>query len=372
MLLRILSSFESRLKRSVQSVILLALLQPFRKQNAMPELYLPVVTDDGSLSCLDGKTGELCHNRAGAYTEAVHNYVQPSGLIERLKIQSSIRILDACYGLGYNSWALINELLRSDINSQSARETTDSDYTVSIVAIERYPEMLGFLPRVLEHPSFDTLKNKIPPSEHNAYYRTLECLSNTKVEADQVIQMSTSVVDGWRFEFEIWPSDLRARVPRLQGDFDAVFHDAFSPQKMPELWTADLFQQYYRLLENRRGVLLTYSAAAAIRGGLLEAGFQLFKTPGLGAKTGGTMGVIPVLREDGEAVRIPCPASNLEAWEQGYLATRAGLPYRDPGLQTTREAILSMRANEQAASSRPSGSTALKKKPRNNPAQTTG
>lgn len=323
----------------------------------MNELYLPVITEDGSVSCLDGRTGELCHNRAGAYTEAVHNYVEPSGLAQTLEKQGRIRILDACYGLGYNSWALINELLKMEPPTLSEGQDSNSKFTVSIVAIERYPEMLGFLPQVLAHSNFDNLKNKIPPSEHNAYYRTLECLSNTKVGVDEVLKSTIDIVADWRLEFEIWPSDLRITVPKIQGDFDAVFHDAFSPQKMPELWTADLFREYYRLLNQKQGKLLTYSAAAAVRSGLQEVGFEVWKTPGLGAKDGGTMGIL--VSDDISTSKIP-----LEPWEQEYLSTRAGIPYRDSGLCLTREEILANRAQEQANSNRPSGSSALKKKPR--------
>lgn len=334
----------------------------------MPEQYLPVVTDDGSLSCLDDKTGELCHNKAGAYTEAVHNYVRPSGLLNRLQTQGSIRVLDACYGLGYNSWALINELLRLSAGNSANGENGFHEYTVSIVAIERYPEMLSFLPRVLEHASFDALKDKISPSEHNTYYRTLECLSNTKVRLNEVIKTSLVVVDGWRFEFEIWPSDIRARVPQLEGSFDAIFHDAFSPQKMPELWTTDLFKEYYRLLCRQQGVLLTYSAAAAVRGGLQEGGFHIFKTPGLGAKTGGTLATISPHQPASEQLAENSMQVAMEDWEVAYLATRAGIPYRDPTLNADREVILAMRQQEQLESNRPSGSSALKHKPRRKPA----
>jgi hypothetical protein len=40
-----------------------------------------VPTEDGSLSIRDAATGELHHNRAGAYEEALVNYVQPSGVL---------------------------------------------------------------------------------------------------------------------------------------------------------------------------------------------------------------------------------------------------------------------------------------------------
>lgn len=315
-----------------------------------------VPTADGSISCLDSETGQLCHNSAGAYTEAVKNYVLPSGLAEKVLNTGHIRVLDACYGMGYNSWALVNELVQLPIPDGY---TGKKPFTISIVAIEKHPEILSFLPQVLAHPTFDALKKKIDPFEHNTYYRTLLCDLNTKAGSLGRQQSSTLIVGGWHIEFSLWVDDLRTRVPQLSGAFDAIFHDPFSPQKMPELWTQDLFERYRELLYIKEGVLLTYSTAAAVRGGLQEAGFTVLKTPGLGKKAGGTLaisttnGLAPL-----SADTIP-----LEDWEREYLRSRAGIPYRDSGLSQSRPEILAAREQEQIASNRPPGSQALKKKP---------
>jgi hypothetical protein len=47
-----------------------------------------------------------------------------------------------------------------------------------------------------------------------------------------------------------------------------------------------------------------------------------------------------------------------------YLQSRAGLPYRDAGLQHDRLQIINQRKIEQEESTRPSGANALKQKPR--------
>lgn len=314
-----------------------------------------VPTADGSISCLDSETGQLCHNSAGAYTEAVQNYVLPSGLAEKVLNTGHIRVLDACYGMGYNSWALVNELIQQPVPDVY---TGKKPLTISIVAIEKHPEILSFLPQVLAHPTFDALKIKMTPSEHNTYYRTLECFLNTKPGASEGQNASTFVAGDWRIELTLWVDDLRYRVPLLTDDFDAIFHDPFSPQKMPELWTQDLFKRYRELLYIKKGVLLTYSTAAAVRGGLREAGFTVLKTPGLGKKAGGTLALSIATSPEAQ----PKHTIPLESWELEYLQSRAGIPYRDSGLSQSRAEILHRREQEQAASDRPSGSQALKKK----------
>lgn len=317
-------------------------------------------TADGSISCIDSETGQLCHNSAGAYTEAVQNYVFPSGLRDKIRQTGHIRVLDACYGMGYNSWALINEILRDEELNRMAEE---KPLTISIVAIEKHPEIMAFLPQVLEHPSFDALKKKIPQFEHNTYYRTLIDFENHQPEKAEHRTFFTEVADKWRLEFHLWIDDLRTRVVELEQDFDAIFHDPFSPQKMPELWTTDLFAVYHKLLSERSGILLTYSTAAAIRGGLQEAGFTVLKTQGLGKKAGGTLACsVTTNIALYESSTIP-----LESWEEGYLLSKAGIPYRDTHLKQSRETILSRREVEQQTSIKPSGSQALKQKPRYRP-----
>jgi len=322
--------------------------------------YHLVTTEDGSLSYLDPVSGELSHNRAGAYSESVQLYVQPSGLLDFAIRQGNIRVLDACYGMGYNSWALVNELLRLESEPQfmavMSKRQSDEPVRVSLVCIEKSVEVVQFLPRILAQPTFDLLKNKTDPLEHNAYYQTLRCLSDTKKGLDKPHRFTMNVEPFWSFEWELWIDDLRDRVHALEGEFDAIFHDAYSPQKMPELWTQDLFARYYQLLKPCNGRMLTYSAAAAVRGGLIEAGFQIAKTPGLGSKGGGTFAMASL--PDGFA-----GLEALEVWEQEYLHSKAGIPYRDAGLCRSRQEILDLRQREQAGTNRPSGASALKKRP---------
>lgn len=328
-----------------------------------------VSTADGSVSCLDTETNQLCHNRAGAYTESVQIYVNPSRLAEKVRNTSEIRVLDACYGLGYNTWALINELIQQPIETLNPAILP---LRVSIVAIEKHSEIMAFLPDVLGHPTLEPLKKIIEASEHNTYYRTLIDPSPSEDELTAPRRVRLSVGSVWEIDLALWIDDLRHRIPQLQEPFDAIFHDPFSPQKMPELWTADLFRHYLRLLAQRQGRLLTYSTAAAVRGGLLEAGFQIAKTPGVGSKSGATL-AIPSLDINSQIISAAHPSAFvnenldetelLQLWEEEYLISKAGVPYRDIHLKQSRETILANRALEQAQSSRISGAEALKKKP---------
>src|SRR6185437_5106269 len=91
-------------------------------------------------------------NSAGAYTEALRNYYEPSNAAALIQRGGRLQILDACYGLGYNSLVLLTELIRADVGG-----------TIDITAIERDPEILKYAPQVLSHDYFTPLRQSLPP-----------------------------------------------------------------------------------------------------------------------------------------------------------------------------------------------------------------
>lgn len=279
----------------------------------MPDLAARLIeTEDGSLTLRDPGTGELFHNRAGALTEAVENYCKPSGAIELLKENGRLTVCDACFGLGYNTWALLTSLACEP----------DLSGAVKVIGLEISEEPLAFLPRVLQDPRLTPVQNIFtsPPAFGRLTGRLTGSVS---------------------LDFFLIRSDLRAALPAMTTDLDVVFHDPFSPRWVPELWTVDLFQHYYRLLEHLKGRLLTYSAAAAVRGGLLEAGFEVWRTPAVGGKSGGTLASVP-----GPGILPPCTIP-LSDWERDKLLSGSGIPYRAPSLRESRGQVLQRREAEQ-------------------------
>ncbi len=61
--------------------------------------------------------------------------------------------------------------------------------------------------------------------------------------------------------------------------FHLVFFDAFAPEAQPELWTEDIFNKMYNLLESG-GVLTTYCSKSYVQKNLRAAGFIVEKHPG--------------------------------------------------------------------------------------------
>ena len=61
--------------------------------------------------------------------------------------------------------------------------------------------------------------------------------------------------------------------------FNTIYFDAFAPEKQPEMWSQELFNRLYVLLD-KDGILTTYCAKGVVRRMLQTAGFTVERLPG--------------------------------------------------------------------------------------------
>ena len=290
-----------------------------------------VATADGSLSLKEPSVKELYHNLHGAYAEAFEDYARPSffvldrrGFAQDLAREGGrLAVIDACFGLGYNSLVLLDYLLEQERYKQLGLKelqicAIDTDHDLACDAV----------PRVLAQPCFQALSSDI------------DCSIFTSLEPRSMqlgdLKLSTLFLN----------QDLRLALKQLEPTYDLVFHDPFSPRKVTELWTIEVFSQYKRLL-SAWGMLFTYSAAPAVRGTLRSLGFNVYKTTAVGGKKGGTMAANKTIDKD------LMQASNgliyeLSEEEEARLSTSSALPYRDPDGTFSGEEIRNNRLLEQA------------------------
>jgi tRNA U34 5-methylaminomethyl-2-thiouridine-forming methyltransferase MnmC len=273
-----------------------------------------VPTGDGSLSRFNDEAGELYHNKIGAYTEALKHYFEPSAAVEVLQKNGELGLLDVCFGLGYNSFVLLDQIVKAQLPPGK----------VKVVAIELDPEIISFLPQILDQEILADLRG---------------CMENTIKDFGSYAFKTPTGVD---IQIQLLQGDVRKVVPLLDQPVDLIFHDPFSTLKMPELWSVDLFRHYARLTIERRGKVMTYSTARSVRTGFFQAGFEIWDTAPLGGKRGGTVAAQPDALM-GESV------TRLAAAEVAKLSARTAIPYRDKDLCQTREHIFETRIIEQAS-----------------------
>ena len=285
----------------------------------------PVVqTADGSITCFDDETGEHYHNKAGAFTEAKLNYVEPSGVLDIFRSTRKLSVLDLPFGLGYNTLVMLQQIL--DLEGEQSEPGE-----IDVVGIESDAEILSVVEQVLKDHRFDALRTTLTAQNE----QVMDALLNLKPARFKLRNISVLI--------DVRHGDMRKILPQLKDSnyrFDAVWHDPFSPNKMPELWTTDIFK-IYRAMMPEHGRVCTYSVSVTTRGGLLEAGFNIFGSTPVGDKSGGTVATV------GRFEAAPDGLTQLSESESARLASKSGVPFRDPTFDGSRSDIRRCRELEQ-------------------------
>jgi tRNA U34 5-methylaminomethyl-2-thiouridine-forming methyltransferase MnmC len=200
------------------------------------------LTEDGSHTIYVDRLNEAYHSTHGALQESMHVFIK-NGL--QTFSLPALRILEIGFGTG------LNALLTMHFARQSGQD-------IYYHAVEKYPLNSSEYARL----NFEQLIDGISPG-----------LLNQLHEAEWGKAVSLS--DRMTLFKEL--ADFRTMHP--PGDFDLVYFDAFSPDKQPELWSAEVFS----IIQNstRTGaVLVTYSSKGMVRRTLNSSGFRVDKVPG--------------------------------------------------------------------------------------------
>jgi tRNA U34 5-methylaminomethyl-2-thiouridine-forming methyltransferase MnmC len=284
-------------------------------------IWVPRQTGDGSFTFFSETFGEAFHSDKGAKSEAFEKFSQVTELAT-LAQMGRVRILDVCYGLGYNSAAALETIWQVNPDCEIELYALELDSTVPIAATT--PELLEtWTPEVGE-----VLIDLAQSSQCDRRGLRAKLLIG---DARQTVQ--TVIASGFQA--------------------DAIFFDPFSPRKCPQLWTVEFFQLVTNCLAPS-GKLATYSRSAAVRSALLEVGLSIGSIPleatpfsnqwSMGTVAARTMGL-----------QLPLPELSPMEWD--HLTTKAGIPFRDPSLLGTQAEILAQHEVEQNTSGRRSTSS---------------
>lgn len=206
-------------------------------------------TDDGSATLFVPELNEHYHSTKGARTESQHIFID-MGL--KASTATSPRVLEIGFGTGLNAWLTLKEA------ESSCRE-------VHYTGLELYPlawemvEQLGYIPSSEQQHAAELFKQL-----HTAPW-------------EKEIQLTP--------HFTLLKQETDANLLKAETDinklssFDVIYFDAFAPEKQPEMWSQELFNRLYVLL-NKDGILTTYCAKGIIRRMLQAAGFTVERLPG--------------------------------------------------------------------------------------------
>jgi tRNA U34 5-methylaminomethyl-2-thiouridine-forming methyltransferase MnmC len=269
----------------------------------MSQQFDPYITNDGSYTFFSEEFGQTFHSRYGAKEESIFKYAIPTLLAQKAN-RGHLRLLDICYGLGYNSAAALSTIWRSNPNCTVEIIALELDRTVPISAIE--------------HNLLADWEDPIP-----------QLLAQLGREGSISIDRLTA---------QLIYGDARQTIQQvIDGKFtaDAIFLDSFSPLACPQLWTVEFIDRVARCCA-ADGIIATYSCAAAVRTAMMQAGLSIAATIPVGRKAPGTI-----------ASFNPAQLPPLSQQELEHLQTRAAIPYQDPTLSDSIAQIITRRELEQ-------------------------
>jgi tRNA U34 5-methylaminomethyl-2-thiouridine-forming methyltransferase MnmC len=270
---------------------------------------------DGTFSLWSEAFGEGFHSGRGALREARETFLAPSQL-ERFQPGAWLRVVEVCVGTGTNLAVLLKACAAQGLQ-------------LEWWGLELDPRPLQL---ALASGSF---REAWPPA-------TLQVLEHLLAQGCWRGESATCQL--------LWGDarhTLLELLPERRGQIDLVWHDAFSPQRCPQLWSLEFLGATAGLLVPE-GRWISYCSAAAVREALGLLGLQLvaLELPQGAAPTsvqwsGGTLaglmspGTSPLWRQ-------------LSTMERDHLASTAGEPYRDPSAASDRVSILDNRRLAQA------------------------
>lgn len=210
-----------------------------------------VSTRSGARAVRHRGHGEVMHP-VGPWEEANRLYVDQLGLEKRLAVHSEepLRILDIGLGAGTNAIAALAKAASMGSRRQRPLEIVSLEHDLSPLRLavadpEGFPWVGSFAHaarRVLE--------------EHTWEEQSLS----------------------WR----VLLGDATTTIREIDGQFDLVFFDPFSPEANPSMWTVDFLRAVRSVAKYEGAMLATYSSATPTRVSMLLAGFFV----GQGLSTG--------------------------------------------------------------------------------------
>lgn len=196
-------------------------------------------TKDGSNTLYSEKYNQYFHDiKTGAILESLTKHVIPA--FDYHKNSKHLKILDICFGLGYNTLSTIYYILENDLD----------------INIEIYSPEFDF-------ELIKSLENFEYPKEFQNILHIIKSLSNNLKYEDKNIKI------------ELFIGDARKYIKDL-NNIDIVYQDAFSSEVNKELWSVEYFKDIHKLC-SKNAIITSYSVSTNIRLSMFKAGFEIYE-----------------------------------------------------------------------------------------------
>jgi len=210
-----------------------------------------IKTEDGLDTIFSTKYNETYHSKHGVLQEARHVFLNNSAVSEKMKSQKKVSVLEIGFGTGFNFFLTADKAIEYQTKLVYYAAENDLLNYEEFIKLN-HNNLFSSNPVWLNFLAWRKFSQRIKPGIYKIVFKNIKL-------------------------FLICSNALNMTLPNNQ--FDAVYHDAFSPAVNPELWTVSFFKQIMPAIIPG-GKFSTYSAKGSVKRALLEAGFKVDKQPG--------------------------------------------------------------------------------------------
>lgn len=210
---------------------------------------------------------DIYFNRANGLAETTMVFIEANGLPQRWIGERQFTIAETGFGTGLNflaTWKLFEH-------------TANDGERLDFISVERYPLTLDDLRRTLE-----PWRSEIG----DAYIDRLLACYPMRIPGFHRRWITPHVTLTLIFD------DALRAFKQLDCPVDAWFLDGFTPIRNPQMWEEELFTEMARLSHSGTS-FASFTAAAAVRKGLKQAGFTVQRKDGFGYKYHRIIGAFP-------------------------------------------------------------------------------
>ena len=210
-------------------------------------------TDDGSTTLFVPELNEHYHSTKGARTESQHIFIN-------MGLKASTATHPSHSG---NRFRNRSERLAHPRRSRKKREECILYRSGTLSPEWQLVEQLGY---ISANEQLMTGDNQCPAHELFKQLHTSPWEEDVPITPHFTLRKVQKDFNKLETETEGWKADV-------------IYFDAFAPEKQPEMWSQELFNRLYVLLNNS-GILTTYCAKGVVRRMLQAAGFIVERLPG--------------------------------------------------------------------------------------------
>jgi tRNA U34 5-methylaminomethyl-2-thiouridine-forming methyltransferase MnmC len=213
-----------------------------------------IETNDGSLSINSSFYDENCHSLDGAKSETIYNFIEGCEIQSRYQIHQPFVIFEAGLGMGYGLDCTLDLI---------------GEHPLLFITTEIEPALIHYNIEKKKHDLWKTLKQ----DEHGHFVSIINNQKLVILSGDATLKIK---------EIDTYLANKKIH---------AIFQDAFSPKKNPELWSESWFKKLYQH-SDQDCIMSTYCASRGPLEAMEAAGFLTRPRTGFGRKKRSTVATI--------------------------------------------------------------------------------